>query len=859
VTDAPTRHLRCLRVVIVSPGDVQRERAASERVVTELNRSVAADRACHLSLWRWETDAWPRLHLDGPQGAIDEQMKLEEADLVVGIFWRRFGTPTHEEGSGTEHELRLAWAAWRAHERPEVMVYFCQRAYRPTNREETDQWGRVLDFHQELPREQLTWTYRTVPQFERLLREHLTRFLLDRVAPRSFAPTATTANLRLRFNLPPVAASFTGREDELEAIDEALGVADRALVTQAIAGLGGVGKSQLAARYVQTRADAYDVVAWIRAEDGGTADLAALAGRLGVEVDGLAPAERAQLALDQLANCDQPWLLVLDNVASARQLAPLLPRGSGGRVLVTSRDRSLRQFGPLLELHVFDEHTATDYLMQRAGRPRDADDARKLARALGRLPLALSHAAAFCQDGTSFAAYAALLDDLPADKLFTEGPDEFYERTVAATWRVSIEAATARAPMALDVLEMAAHLGPDAIPKGLFDELADTDSAAARKSLTDALNALARFSLAAVDDETVGVHRLLQKVVRDDVSSRGERHPMRRGLAAVSAAFPADEELDLPENWPACERLRAHALALAAVLPAEDEQARLLVALLNRVSRYLVRVGARSRATDVAATARDYAMDALPRDDPTRLNADEHLAVAYHEAGQSVKAIAIYEPLLADRQRSIGAEHGNTLRTRNNLANAYRAAGRVDDAIALRESLVADSERILGPEHPGTLSTRNNLANAYHEAGRTDDAIALHRGLLHDRERMLGTDHPDTLSTRNNLAIACRAAGRPNDAIAILEPLLIDRERILGPDHPDTLSTRHNLANAYQTAARTADAITLYEPLLTDRERVLGPDHPDTLSTRHNLANAYQAAARTADAQRLQQSAPAEP
>jgi hypothetical protein len=119
------------------------------------------------------------------------------------------------------------------------------------------------------------------------------------------------------FNLPPVAASFTGREDELAALDAKLGDDDRALITQAITGLGGVGKSQLAARYARTRSGAYDVVAWVGAEDGGIADLSRLADALGLRVDGLAPGDRALAALDWLAACDRRWLLVLDNVESA--------------------------------------------------------------------------------------------------------------------------------------------------------------------------------------------------------------------------------------------------------------------------------------------------------------------------------------------------------------------------------------------------------------------------------------------------------------------------------------------------------------------------------------------------------------
>jgi hypothetical protein len=81
------------------------------------------------------------------------------------------------------------------------------------------------------------------------------------------------------------------------------------VITPAITGLGGVGKSQLAARYVQQCVDGYDVAAWIRAEDRGTADLAQLAAKLGQHIDGLSPSEAAQLALDTLndnhppANC----------------------------------------------------------------------------------------------------------------------------------------------------------------------------------------------------------------------------------------------------------------------------------------------------------------------------------------------------------------------------------------------------------------------------------------------------------------------------------------------------------------------------------------------------------------------------
>ncbi|MGO9901767.1 MAG: tetratricopeptide repeat protein [Solirubrobacteraceae bacterium] len=75
-----------------------------------------------------------------------------------------------------------------------------------------------------------------------------------------------------------------------------------------------------------------------------------------------------------------------------------------------------------------------------------------------------------------------------------------------------------------------------------------------------------------------------------------------------------------------------------------------------------------------------------------------------------------------------GVEHPGTLALRGNLARVYQAAGRVPEAIAIFEPLLADVERILGATHPDTLSTRENLAGAYRSIGRVADAAALESG-----------------------------------------------------------------------------------------------------------------------------------
>ena len=84
-------------------------------------------------------------------------------------------------------------------------------------------------------------------------------------------------------NLPrPPAQVFAGRDDALGLLAEALTARGGAVVTQAVYGLGGVGKSELALHYASAHRGDYQLVWWITAADAGQVDagLAALARRL---------------------------------------------------------------------------------------------------------------------------------------------------------------------------------------------------------------------------------------------------------------------------------------------------------------------------------------------------------------------------------------------------------------------------------------------------------------------------------------------------------------------------------------------------------------------------------------------------
>ncbi len=249
---------------------------------------------------------------------------------------------------------------------------------------------------------------------------------------RRWSTAAVRARHSVRFRLPRVVKGFTGRGPELATLEEGFAARSRGVVIQAVTGLAGVGKTQLAARYVAAHSDDYDVVAWVRAEDGGVANLAELAVALGLEVGERPAEERAALALGWLERSERPWLLVLDNVVSPAQFEVCCPAAGGnGHVLVTSRHRGFAQFDGALGVEVFDDDTGADYLVARTLRGAERASARRLAAALGGLPLALAHGGAFCaESGTSFEEYLDALAGLPAAEVF----DRAQRRSTNRRW-----------------------------------------------------------------------------------------------------------------------------------------------------------------------------------------------------------------------------------------------------------------------------------------------------------------------------------------------------------------------------------------------------------------------------------------
>ncbi|MER5972857.1 tetratricopeptide repeat protein [Streptomyces sp. NPDC002055] len=673
--------------------------------------------------------------------------------------------------------------------------------------------------------------------------------------------------------IPPQARSFQHRA-EAERLRATVDGGSTAVLGQVLTGMGGVGKTQLAADYAHTawedgsRAGGLDILVWIVASTREA--IVSRYAQAGVDLCRADPSDPEKAAESFLAwitpkSAARPcrWLIVLDDVTDPADLHGLWPPASPhGRTLVTTRrrDAALAAGGRhTVEVGLFTDDEALTYLttsLAAHGRVEPADHLTGLADDLGHLPLALAQAVAYLIDsGDDIATYRALLADRTTT-LADTSPDRLPDsqaRPLAAAWSLSIDRADTLRPagLARPMLQLAAMLDANGIPHDVLTSSPALTHLAAHRTRTGpdtatepapasprdavrALRALHRLSLIDHAPDTphhaVRVHQLIQRTVRERLPADQYKELARTAADALLDAWP-DIELD----FNLAQALRANTASLAGHAQHVLWETGAHPVLL-RTGRSLGEGGHASAAVDHYRSLAVTAHRILAPGHPDALTVRRELAGWRGSAGDSAGAAAALAELLSDVERVQGPDHPDTLTTRRDLAGWRGSAGDPAGAAAALAELLPDVERVQGPDHDDTLTTRSRLIGWRGMAGDPAGAAAATEQLLPDLEQVKGPDHPLTLSARMGLARWRGMTGDPAGAATATAALVPDLERLKGSDHPLALINQGNLAYWRGMAGDPAGAAAAFAELLPDLERVNGSGHPSTLIGRGNFA-----------------------
>jgi tetratricopeptide (TPR) repeat protein/transcriptional regulator with XRE-family HTH domain len=616
---------------------------------------------------------------------------------------------------------------------------------------------------------------------------------------------------------------FTGRDDLLERLAQQLSCQKQEAATtrqavlsqpQAIKGLGGIGKTQIAVEYAFRAQEQgrYTHTFWINAasEEAILTSFQMLAERL---PDFTARDEKDQhklitAILRWLEACPQPWLLIFDSADEPALIQPYLPQLGQGSILLTTRAHAISWLAAPLEVEQMGLVEGTRLLLHRALRLQATDEecneATNIVIALDGFPLALDQAGAYIEEtGCSFSDYFQLYEQHRATLLARRGRQATnYPASVVTTWEISFQKIAQSQPAAAELLRLCAFLFPDYIPEELLTQGAPYWPPLLQEAVTDLLRfnelleALLAFSLIKrqTQERLLSLHRLVQAVQQDQMNLEEQRQWAERVVRATTAVFPEEVKAT---TWQLCQRYLAQAQECTLFIQNYTFTFAEAASLLFRTANYLY----------------DHAL---------------------YEQAES-----LYLQALAIREQILGFDHTDVAVLLHRLARLYSQKGMYDRAEPLLQRALRIQEQALGPDHPDVAASLYSLATCYSRREKGERAESFFQRALSIWEQTLGPTHPNLAGPLDALGILYARKKRYERAESFFQRALSIREQILGSDHPDVAASLNNLANFYLEMEKYEQAEPSFQRALSIWERTLGPGHHYLAYPLSGLATLY--------------------
>jgi tetratricopeptide (TPR) repeat protein len=320
-----------LRIFIASPSDVKNERARLDSVVDHLNKGLADNLGIVLEIKEW-SQVVP--NMGRGQQVIFDQIPVSTWDLMIGILWLSYGTPSggnDKNISGTHEEFNVAYETWKKTGKPRIMFYRCTRSLEDVTKIDAAALGKINEFFKSFEvsgtNQGLYKTYDSPENFERLVHDHIEKFILE-YSKKEQNKIVTPEEIQEWFpkipNTLPRRADFFGRGKEMERVLSALGENERGWGV-VIDGIGGIGKTALAveAAYRCQELGMFDAYVFIsakinRLEPTGIKDLTTTANTLDTFLSETAQA-LGQPGLAKLASQERKDAIV-DHLRTIRAL-----------------------------------------------------------------------------------------------------------------------------------------------------------------------------------------------------------------------------------------------------------------------------------------------------------------------------------------------------------------------------------------------------------------------------------------------------------------------------------------------------------------------------------------------------------
>ena len=709
----------------------------------------------------------------------------------------------------------------------------------------------------------------------------------------------------------PFNDNFVERPAEMEKVDSALRSDEpRRRRICVITGLGGIGKTQLAAEYVRRRRDNHTSIFWVRAYDQSNIlqDLKYSAERVYSEPQstwGLEPRSQVSrnpktqvnifLAWLSKENNDR-WLLVYDDVTDVKDILDFMPVADHGSILITTRSLDVTRLGTQVSLGTMSNEQSTQWL---ASAVADGDQIQgetfgKLLDELGGIPLAISRAAYHIRImGLSISEYYAMFQDANMKMMNLGGRPE--QSSYFDTFRISLEMIQEKNDRAIGLLQLWSFLDPEELWFGLLEPALlkqavsprtwvpawFVDLEGDRSRFYELVEVLLGSSLISLGSQktTYSIHRLLQGYIRDTLAD--DTCIVNIVLAALVVGSAVSQSAH-PVSWPEQQRLLPHAIGYSHLFAGWDvDQSQYLNKVLNRVhdhehdkndeyyqgfeeaicniGRFLIDHERLGEAATLLHRLMSKTRVLDNQHDPTNSTLYAQVGRLMLLQGRFEEAEDLLKSALIGRLDSRSANDNFILITKSNLARTYFEQKRIEGSRALIFDIM-DTLPSMNLDHID-LTLILALTTTFAFDMRQGDNAELVESWNFKLRRFL---HLKMYDTASDLTV-CAALGRLcylcyiyfNEPIYLVEAekmcqqVLEDKKRTRGGPPLAGLTVGNNLACVLAMQGRIEKAESLWRSTLDRAQAMLGDFHPAIKLMTRNLASMKQQSGETDEAQAL--------
>lgn len=643
-----------------------------------------------------------------------------------------------------------------------------------------------------------------------------------------------------------------GRTIELERLDEIFQTSDRAVIS-AVAGMGGLGKTQLAVQYARrNQAKFPGGVCWLNGQTGDLATQVILKAEFDLKLKGLDRAKEQLIETDAISLwCWRHWqpdgrvLIVVDDVTDWGKVRSILPTDDRFRVLVTTRRQDLLAKPVTIVLDVLEPGEARSLLAKLEGEgrvERDQETADLLCAALGYLPLGIELVGCYLRRDR-YRTLSQIIESLrekgmqdPA--LVRSDEDNLVaELGVKAAFDLTWEALE---PGARKVARLLSYFALDWIWWDIVEWMMQRVEGETYE-LGELKARLENASLVKFEQNLLGwcrLHPLVRQYLKEEESivvRDEEDAPLRSAFVSEIILIASD----MPQNpstskirW--FEPVRSHVQEVAEFYSTELD-GKNLVCTFVALARFYHGQGLYPKEEEWYTKCLQFTTSFFNGDHADIAVSLNNLAGFYLSQGQLSKAESLYVESLEMTQRLFTDDHCDVAQSFNNLAALYVSQGQSSKAEPLYVKSLEMYQRIFAGDHLEIAVILNNLAGFYESQRQFSKAESLHLKSLEMRRRLFVDDHPMIALSLNNLSVFYSRHKQLREAELLCLESLEMRQRLFVGNHPDTAQSLNNLAGICESQGQLSKAELLYVQAAEMFTKTLGVNHPDTQIVRKNI------------------------